>query len=318
MFSIYKKEEHGFEKVILKDNAANTYAVILPACGAILHAFVTDNKGGSINVIESYESANDFKEHVETKGFLGCKLSPFVCRMKHGAYHFGEKKYTIEKFYLDKNALHGILYGKSFIIMDETANELHASITMKYEYRAEDPGYPFNYDCIVTWQLENNNKLSVTTECINKDEGLIPMQDGWHPYFTLNDSIDELQLEFQSKEMVEFNNELIPTQNLIPYTEFNSLKKIDNTFLDNCFTLNIDACQPMCVLRNHAKKIEIEIHPEKSYPYLQIYIPPHRKSIAIENISGAPDAFNNGMGYITLEPGESALFKTTYKITLLK
>ena len=134
---------------------------------------------------------------------------------------------------------------------------------------------------------------------------------------TCSDTVDEFQLEFQSKEMVEFNSELIPTKNLIAYTEFNSLKKIGNIFLDNCFTLNMDACQPMCVLRNAAKKIQLEIHPERSYPYLQIYIPPHRKSIAIENISGAPDAFNNAMGLTTLEPGTSAVFKTTYKITHL-
>ena len=318
MFSIIKKKENGFEELILKDNDSNTFAVILPVCGAILHAFETTHNRSSINVIGSYTSADDFKNHAEAKGFLGTKLSPFVCRLRRGTYSFGGKKYTLEKFYFGKNALHGLLYNKSFKITGQTCNELHASVTMKYEYRAEDPGYPFNYDCIVTWQLEKENNLSVTTECINKDEGLIPMQDGWHPYFNLGDAIDQLQLEFQSKEMVEFNSELIPTQNLIPYSEFNSLKKIGNTFFDNCFTLNMDACQPLCVLRNPSKKIEIEIRPEKSYPYLQIYIPPHRKTIAIENLSGAPDAFNNGMGFITLEPGESALFKTSYKITLLK
>jgi aldose 1-epimerase len=318
MFSINKKEENGFEEFILKDNDSNTIAVILPACGAILHAFETTHNESCINVIESYASADDFKNHAETKGFLGTKLSPFVCRLKRGTYSFGGKKYTLEKFYLGKNALHGLLYDKAFKVTGETANELHASLTMRYEYKAEDPGYPFNYDCIVTWQLEKDNKLSVTTECINKEEGLIPIQDGWHPYFNLGDLIDELQLEFQSKEMVEFNNELIPTQNLILYSEFNSIKKIENTFFDNCFTLNMDTCQPLCVLRNPSKKIEIEIHPEKSYPYLQIYIPPHRKSIAIENLSGAPDAFNNGMGFITLEAGESALFKTSYKIKRLK
>ena len=53
-----------------------------------------------------------------------------------------------------KHALHGELYDKAFEIISETANEFNASVTMKYEYRAEDPGYPFNYDCIVTWQLE--------------------------------------------------------------------------------------------------------------------------------------------------------------------
>lgn len=318
MFSIHKKNENGFEKVILKDNSTNTYATILPSCGAILHDFVSLRNGLAFNVIESYVSGDDFKKNVESKGFLGCKLSPFVCRINRGTYRFSGKNYTIKKFYLHKNALHGELYDKPFLIISETAHELHASVTMKYEYRAEDPGYPFNYDCIVTWQLEQDHKLSVTTECINKGEGLIPIQDGWHPYFNLGDPVDDLELGFQSREMVEFNNELIPTQNLIEYTVYNSLKRIDNTFLDNCFTLNMDACQPMCVLRNPGKKIEIEIHPEKSYPYLQIYIPPHRKSIAIENISGPPDAFNNRMGLTTLEPGASVSFKTGYKITHLK
>ena len=317
MFSIQKKEESGFRKIFLRDDTSNTIAEILPACGAILHAFIADNKGESINVIDSYASADDFQKNVTAKGFLGSKLSPFVCRLNKGKYHFAENDYQFENFYLDNNAIHGRLFDKEFIVIDESENELHASVTMKYEYREEDKGYPFNYDCIVTWQLEKDNKLTVTTECINKDEGLIPMQDGWHPYFTLGDSIDELQLEFQSNEMVEFDKELIPTKKLIPYSEFVSLKTIGNTFLDNCFTLSVDSCQPLCVLRNHDKGIEVELYPDHSYPYLQIYTPPHRKSIAIENISGAPDAFNNGMGFITLEPQESALFKTSYKIKII-
>lgn len=317
MFSIQKKEENGFKKVILKDDDSKTIAEIIPSSGAILHAFIADNKGSLVNVVESYTSAEDFRKNVTSKGFLGSKLSPFVCRLNRGSYHFGDKDYKLEKFYLEKNAIHGKLYDKEFVVTGESANELHASVTMKYEYRAEDAGYPFNYDCMVTWQLEKDNKLSVTTECVNKDEGLIPMQDGWHPYFTLGDKIDNLQLEFQSKEMVEFDKDLIPTKNLIPYSDFVSLKKIETTFFDNCFALSIEDCQPLCVLRNHDKGIEVEIHPDRSYPYLQIYTPPHRRSIAIENISGAPDAFNSGMGFTTLEPGESAIFRTAYKITIL-
>lgn len=316
MFSIQKKEENGFEKIILNDEISKTFAEIIPSYGAILNAFVAQNKGEEINVIESYKDVGDFnKNHL--KSFLGSKLSPFVCRLNEGKYHFAENDYKIEKFYLGNSALHGLLSDKEFVVTEKSETESHASVTMKYEYRKEDKGYPFNYDCVITWQLEKDNRLSVATECINKDEGLIPMQDGWHPYFTLGDSVDELQLEFQSEEMVEFNEELIPTKKLIHYHDFNSLKKIGTTFLDNCFTLNMGECQPLCVLRNHEKGVEVEIHPGPSYPYLQIYIPPHRKSIAIENISGAPDAFNNGMGVITLEPGQSAVFKTAYKITIL-
>jgi aldose 1-epimerase len=317
MFSIENKNENGFLKTILRDLNTKTYAAILPSCGAILGSFSIAGNKGPVNVIDSYETREEFIKNAESKGFLGSKLSPFVCRLHHGEYHFGENKYKLQSYYMGKHAIHGLLYRKEFKITGQTANNAHASVTMKYEYRSEDKGYPFNYDCIVTWQLENDTRLSVITECVNKDAGLIPMQDGWHPYFNLGDPVDELQFEFQSKEMVEFNSELIPTQNLIPYSEFSSIKTIGNTLFDNCFTLNMEAIQPLCVLRNPIKKIELEIYPGKSYPYLQIFIPPHRKSIAIENLSGAPDAFNNEMGFITLEPGESALYETTYRLKFL-
>jgi aldose 1-epimerase len=317
MFLIQKKSENGFDKVILRNDVTNNYVSILPGCSAMLHEFVVKLETEQINVIDSYQSYQEFKNEVVEKGFKGCKLSPFVCRMNEAKYTFGGKEYFIQKSLPAKHALHGELYDKAFTITAETANELNASVTMKYEYRAEDPGYPFNYDCIVTWQLEPENKLTVTTECVNKDEGLIPMQDGWHPYFTLGDSINNLHLEFQSKNMVEFNSELIPTGNVVENKKFSTIEKIGDTFLDNCFTLDLQECQPLCVLRNVEKNFEVQFLPDESYPYLQIYTPAHRKSIAIENVSGPPDAFNNGMGFITLESGQSALFTTSYKILLL-
>jgi aldose 1-epimerase len=317
MFSISKEQKEGFGDVWrLKDESSQTYSEIIPSCGAMLHAFVVNNKGENMNVIDSPANAEDFRNSI-SKYFKGCKLSPFVCRIKDGKYHFAENNYRLEKLNGDKNALHGMLYDKNFEVIKDEANGAKATLSMLYKYRATDPGYPFNYDCIVTYELQENNNLKVLTMVINKDEGLIPIQDGWHPYFTLGDRIDNLQLEFQSKEMVEFDRELIPTGNLVKYEKFNSLETLGNTFFDNCFTLNFAECQPMCVLRNHDKKIEIEIHPEKSYPYLQIFTPEQRNSIAIENISGAPDAFNNGMGFQTIPSGESALFETAYKVTLL-
>ena len=317
MFSIHKESESGFDKIILKNDLTNNYAAIIPGCGAILHEFAVERDDETLNVIDSYQSLDEFKNHLEKKGFKGCKLSPFVCRLNHGKYTFGENEYTIQKYFMGQHAIHGLLYDSTFTIVSERANEMEASVTLKYEYRAEDAGYPFNYDCMVTWKLEPENKLTVTTECINKDEGLIPMQDGWHPYFSLGNSINDLHLEFQVKNMVEFNSELLPTGKVIDYTKFSTIEKLGDTFLDNCFTLDTQECQPLCVLRNVEKNIEVQFFPDESYPYLQIYTPPHRKSIAIENLSGAPDAFNNEMGVITLEPGQSALFKTSYKIQLL-
>ncbi len=317
MFSIQNKTENSFDKIILKDDTSGTFAEILPSCGAILHALVAIKDGEEINVIDSYESAEDFKSNVTSKGFKGSKLSPFVCRLNKGKYNFEGKEYTIEKYYDHKNALHGILYDQPFTIIDQQSNENSSAVSMKLEYRASDAGYPFNYDCIVTYELESHNRLNVFTQVINKDKTTIPIQDGWHPYFKLGAKIDDLKLQFRSFEMVEFNGELMPTEKLIPYKEFDKLKELGNTFFDNCFTLNFSEGQPICLLQNLEKNIELEIHTDESYPYLQLYTPPHRNSIAIENISGAPNAFNNKMGFKTLAPGESASFDTAYKISLL-
>jgi aldose 1-epimerase len=318
LFSATAITDTDFEKIVLKDVTTNTTVEILPACGGMLHAFTVINNGSVLNVIDGYDSEADFKTNLTSKGFKGSKLSPFVCRLKDGQYHFGQQWYTTSKFFLEKHAIHGLIYDAAFTVTNKWADEKSAGVTLSYQYTATDNGYPFKYTCAVTYELKKENALTVTTTITNNDEGIIPMQDGWHPYFTFGGSINDLQFEFQSKEIVEFDSGLLPTGKLIPYEEFGSLKKIGTTELDNCFTVNFAECQPMCVLRDVTKKLQIEIHPDKMYPYLQIYTPPHRNSIAIENLSGAPDAFNNGMGVTVLTPGETASFTTMYKITSLQ
>jgi aldose 1-epimerase len=44
-----------------------------------------------------------------------------------------------------------------------------------------------------------------------------------------------------------------------------------------------------------------------------LYTPENRKSIAIENLSAAPDCFNNKMGLQQLEPQAKIYFETTYQ-----
>jgi aldose 1-epimerase len=72
----------------------------------------------------------------------------------------------------------------------------------------------------------------------------------------------------------------------------------------------------VCHLRNPENGWELLFFAEKQYPYLQIYTAPHRKSIAIENLSGAPDCLNNDMGLIILEPGQSQTFTLSYQVLI--
>ena len=317
MFTISNNQSNGFETVILKDTTSNTSAVIIPSCGGILHAFEVFHNNQLLNVIDNYESLSDFTQHVTDKGFKSCKMSPFACRIKDARYQYEGKPYTIEKFLLNGSALHGLLYNVPFKIIHQLADENSATITIEYSYTGTDKGYPFKYDCAVTYQLKTNNELVISTLVTNKDAAAIPMQDGWHPYFTFGGKIDDLLLEFQSNEQIEFDDAMVPTGKLVPFQEFGSLKKIEAQTFDDCFSVNFFECQPLCVLRDTSQKIQLEIRPDKSYPYLQIYTPPHRNSIAIENLSAIPNCFNNGIGLIILPPNEKVEFVTSYTITSL-
>jgi aldose 1-epimerase len=296
--------------IILKDSITNTFAEIYNF-GALLNNFTSEHHGTALNVIDGFSSPAEAVEK-GTLFFKSAKLSPFACRVNNSKYKFGENDYMLSKFALRGTAIHGLIYNAFFKVTEQISDETKASVKLTTLYENGMEGYPFTYKAEVEYTLSEGNSLTIKTTVTNVDQQLIPIVDGWHPYFTLGDSINDYQIEFQSKEMLEFNESLIPTGNLIPFREFGSIKNLGTTELDNCFTLNFAECQPMCVIRHPQKRVQIEFHPEETYPYLQIYTPEHRKSIAIENLSGAPDAFNNGMGLRVLQPGELATFTTKF------
>ncbi len=315
MFSITHQQINGFSTIVLTEDATGTKAIIVPQCGAMLHGFEIEQRGISLNVMDHYAGIDDYRKNQAFKGFKSGKLSPFVCRLKKGEYKFDGRDYKIEKFYLGKHALHGVIYDADFTMMHAQADEEKAVVQMKYAYRGEDSGYPFYFDCVVTYELSFDNYLTINTTIINKHHGEIPICDGWHPYFTFGKKIDHLQLEFQSLTKLEFDDELIPTGGSKPYKDFGGLTVIGDTKFDDCFELDFAECQPMLVFRDSEAKLQIEIYPGKSYRYLQLFTPDDRQSLAVENLSSAPDAFNNGIGLTILKPAEEKDFRTTYKIT---
>ena len=297
--------------VTLKDVTNNTYAEIF-AFGALLNKFCAVNNEETINVIDGFSNPAEAIE-LMLRSFKSAKLSPFACRTKNAKYKFGEKNYKLSKYTAQKDALHGLLYDAIFSIKTCEAGNTSAFVVLEYIYDNKEEGFPFCYKCEIEYKLAAGNTLEIITSITNMDTKLMPVADGWHPYFTLGGNINDYQLEFQSKEILEFEN-LIPTGKLSPFQEYGLAKKLGTTVFDNCFTLNFARGQPLCIIRNAAKKVQIEISPSSSYPYLQIYTPAERNSIAIENLSAAPDAFNNSIGLKVLEAGEQAVFSTIFRI----
>ena len=312
-FETIVTEESGYQVITLKDTSSGSEAEIY-SLGGLLNSFLIPGKQGIKNVIHAFESVNDAITNI-TNGFKSTKLSPFVCRLFKGQYSFRGNNYTIQKHFLNGHAIHGLLYNEAFQIKETIASDDYASVTLSFAYQGTDAGYPFQYDMSITWKLESGNKLNVTTSLIHNNPHTIPMADGWHPYFTLGGKVDEWTMQFDSDTQLEYDEALLPTGKKFIDDRFVNGALLKGIELDNSFSLSTNAIQPKCVLQNEHFKLTIE--PDKNYPILQIYIPPHRTSIAIENLSGAPDNFNNGMGLLLLQPGEEKTFSTCYSVAAL-
>ena len=312
-FTVSSAREKGLEQVILTDPATQTQVIILPQYGAMLHAFTVKTKTGFHNIIDNYSDAETLEKELSTS-FKSSKLSPFVCRIAGGRYFYDGEEFELENKFMDGTAIHGLLYNKPFKKVASFADEQRASAAFKYHYKEEDDGYPFDYTCEVRYTLLPQNTLQVETTIINLDDLPIPLTDGWHPYFTLGGKADDWLLYFDAEGMLEFNEKLVPTSKMLPYDTFLQEKSIGDTKLDNCFLLTGDKSRAACTLRSEAAGLQLNIFPDAGYPFLQLYTPDNRQSIAIENLSGAPDAFNNKIGLLMLQPRHTQTFTVHYQV----
>lgn len=297
---------------IILDNG-ESQLTILPKCGGILNQWLFN----TIDIIDGYEHTEDFMENCENKGFRSVKLSPYVCRIQKDGYSLNGVQYPIGKYKLNGLSIHGLLYNEVFTVKDSFIGSKGATVILEHHYNGNDEGYPFAYEMLVNYTLDKNNELTIATKFTNKSTETIPVADGWHPYFKIGDKVDELKMKLNTNRMVVFDGSLIPTGELNSYEKFATSELIGNTELDNCFTV-ADIDNPLVgTITNEASGIKIEISNFENYPYFQIYTPPHRQSIAFENLSASPDAFNNKMGLKMLQPNETVQFTCGYKVAKL-
>ena len=106
-----------------------------------------------------------------------------------------------------------------------------AFVKLQYEYSKKDEGFPFEYSCEITYRLEENNKLSISTTIINKSNEEMPLSDGWHPYFKFDQSIDNLLFKINADQILEFDDKLLPTGKIFPFNKFQTPEKLN----DRCF-----------------------------------------------------------------------------------
>lgn len=311
-FAVERIVENGFSLIRLKDHQTETYVTIMPGAGGLIHEFVIRVNDSMVNIIDNYKDEAELNEFLSLS-YKSCKLSPFACRIAEGEWSFEGREYAFKNKFKDGSAIHGLLYNKNFNVSDEFSDDSMASVTLRYHYKKEDEGYPFDYICETRYLLQPGNILQLETTITNLDDSTIPVMDGWHPYFNLGGKIDDYILQFGSAAILEFDDRLVPTGKVLEEPSFQVPHRLGDREIDNCYVLDSEPGLPCCAIYNPVNKLTVSFFASDAYPYLQVFTPKHRDSIAIENLSGAPDSFNNGLGLVLLAPRRSKTFNTWYR-----
>lgn len=236
----------------------------------------------------------------------GQLLAPWPNRIQDGSYEFAGESHQLA---LDeperRNAIHGLVRWSTWSVAEQEAERA------VLEHRLHPtPGYPFMLDFRVEYTLAADG-LTVRVKATNVGEDACPYGFGAHPYLAGGDGpVDVLELRVPAETALISDERSIPIgRQSVDGTELDlrTPKPIGAVQLDHCFSdLRRDG--------DGRARVELggqaTLWVDESYPYVMVFtgdgLPDvARRSVAVEPMTCAPNAFRSGDGLIRLEPGES-------------
>ncbi len=303
MFRIIHEDFFGLEKIKLIHPETGAYVSIIPAYGGNLNELVFSKDNALHAVIAGTKSLEEL-QGLTINFYRGAKLSPFPNRICGGKYDFNGTTYTLE-CNDGLHALHGLIWNKPCVIKSKKISESCAELVLTMHNNFLHNGFPYRYRLDLEYVLDSKGFTCKTT-ITNTSETAMPIGDGWHPYFTTGSTINMLKLKLPVNKQLELASG-IPTNNYLLDDLFTDAFKIGDTVFDHCFEIHTDEATIETLLIDENNNLTLSVWQQtgnNGYNYVQVYTPPDRKSIAIEPMTCAPDAFNNKKGLIVLAPDE--------------
>jgi aldose 1-epimerase len=253
---------------------------------------------GGRAVIDGYEA-----DEVCPSG-RGQLLLPWPNRIEDGRYEFGGRTHQLP---LDeperRNAIHGLTRWSAWSVADRSADRVAFEHVL---YPC--PGYPFSLALRVEYSLSDEG-LAVRTEATNVGSDTAPYGVGSHPYLAVDgDLVDEVELRVPAATVLVADERGIPVGSESVADErldFREPRAIGSTKLDHCFTDLEREGDGRARVRVGATILWAD----ESYPYLMVFTGDgladvERRSVAVEPMTCAPNAFRSDEGLVRLDPGE--------------
>ncbi len=248
-------------------------------------------------VLDGLEILKPSEDGVQTHGGMAIML-PYAGRVRNAMYVWEGKQYLLPKN-SGEHSIHGLTRELDWAA--EKAGENKGIFTIKLS----TSNYPTELFLKLDFEI-NSSSFSIHIEAENKGSVNGPFMAGMHPYFRFKDSwaIESkqnlLRLNFESGffpdgTITAIKPKALSSKGGMPF---------DNTYVTNS-TPVLFAGDRRIVLENN------------NMPYLVLYNGQFacKESIAAEPMSAAPDAFNNGIGLVSIPPGEKFRCSATFRLS---
>jgi len=241
-------------------------------------------------------------------------LIPWPNRLRDGRYEWDGENWQLPLTEPPKhNAIHGLTRWAAWraIVREVTrvvlAHRLHPQA-----------GWPFTLDLELEYVLDDDG-LAVHTRATNAGAEPCPFAAGAHPYLTVGtERIDETVLQAPGGVRLLADERQIPTGEREPVDgtryDFRAPKALGDVQLDDAFTQLARDEDGRARVRLHTPdgKREATLWMDESFQHLMLFtgdsLPEparRRRSLGIEPMTCAPNAFQSGEGLVTLQPGET-------------
>ena len=205
-------------------NKSGMEAKIINYGAAVVSLTAPDKSGKLADVVLGYDSLDGY---VNDKSYFGAIVGRYGNRIADGKFKLDGKEYqlTIND---GANHLHGGLKGYNKVLWNETEIAKTgdgASLTLSYDSKDGEQGYPGNLKLTVKYTLTNNNELKIEYNAVtDKPTVLNPTH---HSYFNLTGDPEKTILDHEL--MIDADNTTPVAKGLIPTGKFAS---VANTPMD--------------------------------------------------------------------------------------
>ena len=269
--------------------------------------------GGGLRTYEVGGAAvlEGYPEDEMCRGGRGQLLLPWPNRIADGRYALDGEP---QQLALTEPALHHAIHGLTRWQPWQLDQPDPAEAVGTYRLHPQ-PGYRFALACEVSYRLDPDG-LTVTMTVANLSDRPAPVGLGAHPYLAVGTGlVDQARLAVPALSRLVTDERSIPRgrEDVAggPY-DFRRSREVGGIVLDTAYTDLVRDPDGLARVRlARADGREVTLWADGAWSHLQLFTgetlpePQRRRSLAVEPMTCAPDAFNSGDGLRLLEPGQA-------------